>query len=172
MALRLTAIAVGASYGLAWTVGAIVVAQAVASLAIGVAGWQAFRRFPVSPVRELGEDTREIVRFVLQSSGATGVVSLRSTLTPIVLGVVSSAAQVAYFKVAQAPQQGLNAVSAPVRLVMLTEQTRDWEHGERERVFAGVRRYSLLAALGSVVLLPPLLVFMPDLVRLIFQAKN
>jgi O-antigen/teichoic acid export membrane protein len=172
MALRLTAIAVAASYGLAWTIAAIAVAQAIASLAIGVAGWQAFRRFPVAPVRELGEDSREIVRFVLQSSGATGAVSLRSTLTPIVLGVVSSATQVAYFKVAQAPQQGFNAVSAPVRLVMLTEQTRDWEHGERARVFAGIRRYTLLATVGSLVLLPPLLIFMPDLVRLLFEAKN
>ena len=111
-----------------------------------------------APRRALGEDAREIVRFVLQSSGATGAVSLRSTLTPIVLGVVSTTTQVAYFKVAQAPQQGFNAVSAPVRLVMLTEQTRDWEHGDRARVFAGVRRYSLLAALGSVALLPPLLI--------------
>jgi len=172
MGLRLAAIAIGASYGLAWTIGAIAVAQAIASFAIGIAGWQSFRRFPVDPVRALGEDAREIIRFVLQSSGATGAVSLRSTLTPIVLGVASTATQVAYFKVAQAPQQGFNAVSAPIRLVMLTEQTRDWEHGNRARVFAGVRRYTLLATLGSAVLLPPLLIFMPELVRLLFQAKN
>jgi O-antigen/teichoic acid export membrane protein len=172
MALRLIAIAIGASHGLAWTIGAIAVAQAVASLAIGIAGWRAFRRFPKHPVRALDEDSREILRFVVQSSGATGAVSLRSTLTPIVLGVVSSATQVGYFRVAQAPQQGFNAVSAPVRLVMLTEQTRDWEHGNRARVFAGIRRYTLLATLGSIVLLPPLLIFMPDLVRVLFQAKN
>ena len=65
-----------------------------------------------------------------------------------------------------------NQNGAPIRLVMLTEQTRDWEHGNRARVFAGVRRYALLATLGSVVLLPPLLVFMPDLVRLLFASKN
>jgi O-antigen/teichoic acid export membrane protein len=172
MALRLGAIAVGAPFGLAWTITAIVAAQALASLAIGLAGWRAFRRYPSSPSRPLGEDSREIVRFVLQSSGATGAVSLRSTLTPIVLGIVSSTTQVAYFRVAQAPQQGFNAVSAPIRLVMLAEQTRDWERGELARVFAGVRRYTLLATLGSVVLLPPLLVFMPDLVRLLFTEKN
>ena len=172
MALRLGAIAAGAPFGLVWAITAIVAAQALASLAIGIAGWRAFRRYPSSPSRPLGEDSSEIVRFVLQSSGATGAVSLRSTLTPIVLGIVSSATQVAYFRVAQAPQQGFNAVSAPIRLVMLAEQTRDWERGERARVFAGVRRYTLLAALGSVVLLPPLFVFMPELVRLIFTEKN
>jgi O-antigen/teichoic acid export membrane protein len=172
MALRLTAIAVGAKHGLAWTIGAMAAAQAVATLAIAIAGWRAFGRFPASAMRSLGEDAREIVRFVVQSSGATGAVSLRTTLTPIVLGVTSTATQVAYFKVAQAPQQGFNAVSAPIRLVMLTEQTRDWEHGERARVFAGVRRYALLAAVGSIVLLPPLLVFMPDIVQLLFESKN
>jgi O-antigen/teichoic acid export membrane protein len=172
MALRLGAITVGAPFGLAWTIGAMVVAQALASLAIGIAGWRVFRRYPSSPSRPLGEDSREIVRFVLQSSGATGAVSLRSTLTPIVLGIVSSTTQVAYFRVAQAPQQGFNAVSAPIRLVMLAEQTRDWERGELARVFAGVRRYTLLATLGSVALLPPLLIFMPNLVRLLFQEKN
>ena len=57
-------------------------------------------------------------------------------------------------RVALAPQTGFNAVSAPIRLVMLSEQTRDWEHGRSDRVFAGVRRYAMLAALGSVVLLP------------------
>jgi O-antigen/teichoic acid export membrane protein len=172
MALRLAAIAAGASFGLAWTIAAIAAAQAAASLAISVAGWRAFRRFPVAVVRTLGDDAREIVRFVVQSSGATGAVSLRSTLTPIVLGIVSTPIQVAYFKVAQAPQQGFNAVSAPIRLVMLTEQTRDWERGERSRVFAGIRRYALLATLGAAALLPLLLIFMPELVRLLFGAKN
>jgi O-antigen/teichoic acid export membrane protein len=172
MALRLAAIAVGAGFGLAWTIAAIAVAQAIASLAVGIAGRWAFGRFPKAAPRPLGEDAREIVRFVLQSSGATGAVSLRSTLTPIVLGIASTPTQVGYFRVAQSPQQGFNAVSAPVRLVMLTEQTRDWERGNRARVFAGIRRYTLLATLGSAVLLPLLLVFMPDLVRFLFQAKN
>jgi O-antigen/teichoic acid export membrane protein len=172
MALRLGAIAVGAPFGLAWTIVAIAAAQAIASAAVGVAGGRAFRRYPSSAPEPLGEDAREIIRFVLQSSGATGAVSLRSTLTPIVLGVVSTTTQVAYFRVAQAPQQGFNAVSAPIRLVMLAEQTRDWERGERDRVFLGVRRYTLFAAIGSIVLLPPLLVLMPDLIRLLFQPKN
>jgi O-antigen/teichoic acid export membrane protein len=172
MGLRLAAIALGAPHGLAWTIAAIAFAQALASCAIGVAGFVAFRRFPRVAPSALGEDGREIVRFIIQSSGATGAVSLRSTLTPLVLGVASTAVQVGFFRVAQSPQQGFNAISAPFRLVLLTEQTRDWEHGHRERVFGGVRRYALFATLGSVVALPLLLYFMPDLIRIVFAAKN
>ncbi len=146
--------------------------RSIASAAVGVAGAAAFRRFPRRDVRPLGEDAREILRFVAQSSGATGIVSLRTTLTPMLLGVVSTASQVGYFRVAQSPQAGFNAVSAPIRLVLLADQTRDWERGRSDRVFAGVRRYTLSAALGGVVLLPLLLVFMPQIVRLLFTAKN
>lgn len=172
MALRLAAIAAGSHFGLTWTVAAIVLAQVVASAAIGVAGLAAFRRFPRGDSRPLGGDAREILRFIGQSSAATGVVSLRTTLTPMLLGMVSTAHQVGYFRVAQSPQTGFNAVSAPIRLVLLSEQTRDWERGNIQRVFAGVRRYTLLASLGSVVLLPLLLVFMPQIVRLLFESKN
>ncbi len=41
------------------------------------------------PHAELGEDVPEIRSFVLQSSVATGVISLRTTLVPLVLGVVA-----------------------------------------------------------------------------------
>ena len=172
MALRLTAVAVAAPHGLSWTIAAIVFAQVAASAAIGVAGASAFRSFPRRDVRPLGEDAREIWRFITQSSVATGVVSLRGALTPMLLGMVSTVSQVGYFRVAQSPQTGFNAVSAPIRLVLLADQTRDWERGRSDRVFAGVRRYTLLAALGGLVILPLLLVFMPQIVRLLFQAKN
>ncbi|HEY2073441.1 MAG TPA: oligosaccharide flippase family protein, partial [Gaiellaceae bacterium] len=86
MALRLTAIAVGTHYGLTWTIVAIVLAQVAASAAIGAAGLAAFRRFPSAAPRPLGEDAREVLRFIVQSSIATGVVSLRTTLTPMLLG--------------------------------------------------------------------------------------
>ena len=172
MALRLAAVAVGAHYGLSWTIAAIVLAQVAASAAVSAAGSVAFRRFPRRDPRPLGEDAREILSFIAQSSAATGVVSLRGTLTPMLLGTVSSATQVGYFRVAQAPQTGFNAVSAPIRLVLLADQTRDWERGRSDRVFAGVRRYTLAAAAGGVVLLPILLVFMPQIVRLLFESKN
>jgi O-antigen/teichoic acid export membrane protein len=54
----------------------------------------------------------------------------------------------------------------------MTEQTRDWERGTRETVFAGIRRYMAAATLLALIALPPLLWFTPDLVRVLFSAKN
>ena len=172
MALRLGAIAIGTRYGLTETIAAMVVAQVLATTAVLAAGWAAFRRNPLAPATSIGDERPEIVRFVMQSSVATGVVALRSTLSPLLLGLVSSPPQVAYFRVAQTPAQGFAALSAPARLVLLTEQTRDWERGTRSAVFAGVRRYSLNAAAGALVAVPILLWLAPDLVRLFFTEKN
>ena len=132
MALRLGAIAIGTRYGLTQTIAAIVVAQVLATAAVLGAGWAAFRRNPRVAAVPIGDERPEIARFVFQSSLATGVVALRSTLSPLLLGVVSSPNQVGYFRVAQAPQQGFAALSAPARLVLLTEQTRAWERGTRD----------------------------------------
>jgi O-antigen/teichoic acid export membrane protein len=172
MALRLGAIAIGTRYGLTQTIAAIVVAQVLATAAVLGAGWAAFRRNPRVAAVAIGEERPEIARFVMQSSLATGVVALRSTLSPLLLGVVSSPNQVGYFRVAQTPQQGFAALSAPARLVLLTEQTRAWERGTRESVFAGVRRYSMGAAAAVLVAVPLLLWLAPYLVRLFFTAKN
>src|SRR4030095_12406764 len=114
----------------------------------------------------------DILRFIFVSSGATGAVSLRTTLAPLLLGIVSTATQVGYFTVAQRPQQTFNAAAAPIRLMLLTEHTHAWEHGRHEVVYAGIRRYTLSALVGSILLLPPLLVFMPDIIRWLFEAKN
>jgi O-antigen/teichoic acid export membrane protein len=168
MALRLSAIAVGAQYGVTATVAAIVVAQVIATTAVGIAGLAAFRRFPAAPEMSLGDDSRGIRTFVIHSSLATGVVSLRGTLAPLLLGIVSSVVQVSYFRAALAPQQGLYSLSAPARMILLTEQTRDWERGEHGKVLAGVRRYSLWAAGAMAVAIVPLLVLMPELIRLFF----
>jgi len=172
MALRLAGIAIGTRYGLTETIAGIVAAQVLATAAVVGAGWIAFRRYPRVASTPIGSERPEIARFVVQSSLATGVVSLRSTLSPLLLGIVASPAQVGYFRVAQAPQQGFASLSAPARLVLLTEQTRDWERGTRDSVFAGIRRYSLGAAAVVAVALPPLLWFAPDLIRVLFSAKN
>jgi O-antigen/teichoic acid export membrane protein len=172
MALRLGAIAIGTRYGLTQTIAAIVVAQVLATAAVLGAGWVAFRRNPRVAAVPIGEERPEIKRFVMQSTLATGVVALRSTLSPLLLGVVSSPNQVGYFRVAQAPQQGFAALSAPARLVLLTEQTRAWERGTRESVFAGERRYSFGAAAAVLIAVPLLLWLAPDLVRLFFTSKN
>jgi O-antigen/teichoic acid export membrane protein len=171
MALRLAAVAVAAPSGVTATIAAIVGAQVVATVAVSAAGWSAFHRFPSAPSTPLDPDSREIRSFVLQSSLATGVVSLRTSLAPLLVGLVSTPTQVAYFRAALAPQQAFTILSAPARLVMLTEQTRDWERGEHRAVFAGIRRYTLVAGGVMAIALVPLIVFMPDLIRIVFSTE-
>ena len=168
MMLRLAGIAVGAHFGVVDTIVGLVVAQYVATISIGVVGWIGFHRFPLVPVLPLGDDRRRIFKFIMQSSASTGVTSLQSGLAPLLLGAVTSTTQVGLFKIAQAPQSALLAVSAPVRMVLLTEQTRDWERGQRSAVLTGVRRYSLIATGIMLVAVPPLLYFMTSLVTLAY----
>jgi O-antigen/teichoic acid export membrane protein len=172
MALRLTAIAVGTPHGLKATIAAIVAAQVVATAAISVAGWIAYRRFPQERSVPLGSERRDIFSFVAQSSVATGVISLTTPLALLVLGRVASTTQVAWFRAAMSPQQAFAVVSAPARLILLTEQTRHWERGTRDAVFSGIRRYMIGMTVVAAALLPPLLVFTPELARLLFSAKN
>jgi O-antigen/teichoic acid export membrane protein len=171
MVLRLAAIALAAPHGLRTLVSAIVLAQAVSTCSIGVAGIAAFRRFPQRTREHLADDRRPIARFVLQSSLATGVIAVRNGLAPLFLGIVTSPTQLGYFRIAQAPQSGMQALSAPARMVLLTEQTRDWEHGRQSEVLRGVRRYTLAATALMVVAVPPLIVFMPVLIRLVYTAR-
>ncbi len=171
--LRLAGIAAGAHFGVTEAIVGLVLGQAAASLTVGIAALSFFRRFPRAPAEPLAEDRAGIVRFVVQSSIATGLVSLRGTIVPLLLGTkfVASKIDAGYFRVAQAPQTGLAALTSPVRLIMLTEQTRDWEAGSTDAVFAGVRRFSLAALALMIVTVPPTFVFMPDLVRIAFGSK-
>ena len=171
MGLRLVAIAVGVQLGLAETMAGIVLAQAVGTAVVSAVGVAAFRRFPSAPPAALAEDRRDVVAFVLQSSAATGLVSVRNALAPLLLGIVAGTTQVGFFRIAQAPQTGFNAASGPVRLIMLTEQTRDWERGRIERVLAGVRRYTSIALVMGLALVPPFWWLMPDLIELVFGAR-
>src|SRR5919198_3649633 len=171
MALRLAGLAVGAHYGVTEAVVGLVAAQSLATAALGGAGVLAFRRFPAAGHRPLGADRRGIFSFVAQSSVATGILSLRGALTPLLLGMVASPVQVGFFRVAQAPQAGFTALTSPVRLILLAEQTRDWERGKAQAVFAGIRRYTLGAAVLMAVAVPPLYVFMPEIVRGLYGAK-
>ncbi len=168
MGIRLVAILVGASLGVTEALAAIAIGQVAATAVAGTAGLLALRRFPAATQRPLGSDRREIVSFVVQSTVATGVISLRTALAPVLLGLVAGTTQVGYYRVALAPQSGFSAASAPVRLVLLTEQTRDWEHGRAATVLRGLRRYSLGAAAVALVSLPVFLLAMPWLVRIVF----
>jgi O-antigen/teichoic acid export membrane protein len=171
MALRCLALGIGSRYGVTEAMAGVVLAQVVATGAVSVAGWLAFQRFPAAPPERLSRDRREILSFVGQSTVATTVLSLRGTFAPILLGIVTTPVQVGYFRTAQAPQQALASLSAPARLILLTEQTRDWERGLRHSVLAGVRRYTLGVAALMVVALPPVLVFMPDLIRFLYGGR-
>jgi O-antigen/teichoic acid export membrane protein len=170
-ALRLAAIVFGASHGVTAVLGAIVVAQVISTAVVSVVGLSALRRFPAAPERDLGEDVPMIRSFVLQSTIATGVISLRTTLVPLVLGIVSSPVQVGLFRIAQTPQAGLAAVSSPARLVLLTEQTREWEGGRHISVLAGIRKYTVGAGALMVVAAPVFFFAMPWLVETVFGEK-
>jgi O-antigen/teichoic acid export membrane protein len=166
--LRFAAIAIGAQYGVTEALAAMVVAQAIATAGISVVGLSALRRFPHAPPRPLAEDVPGIRSFVLQSTVATGVISLRTTLVPVILGVVAGPTQVGLFRIAQTPQTGLAAASSPARLVLLTEQTRDWEGGRHVRVLDGVRKYTIGATAVMVVAVPVFFLAMPWLVEVVF----
>ena len=167
MALRLVAIAIGAQYGVTETVVALVLAQLVATAVLSWMGLVALLRFPRVARVPLAQDRKEIVRFVLQSSLGTGIVSVRAWIAQILLGVVSTVDQVGLFRAAQAPQQGLGSLSSPVRLILLTDQTRQWERGRPEAVLAGVRRYMRGAAALMVVAVPVFWLLMPWLFDLL-----
>jgi O-antigen/teichoic acid export membrane protein len=166
MSLRLAGLAVGAPHGVTAAVLGVLAAQAVTTAVVGGIGFAALKRFPVAAPTPLGEDRRAIVKFVVQSSLDTGLVSLRTWIAPLTLGIVRNTVDVGLFKGAQAPQTGFAALSAPVRMILLTEQTRDWENDRPERVFAGLRRYLIGSALLMAAVLPLLEWQMPALVRL------
>ncbi len=77
MALRLAGIAVGAHYGLAAGVAGVLVAQVVATASSASSASLLSGASPQRRTRPLGDDRREIGSFILQSSAATGVLSLR-----------------------------------------------------------------------------------------------
>ena len=97
----------------------------------------------------------------------TGLISLRTWIAPLTLGIVKSATEVGLFRGAQAPQSGLAALTSPLRMILLTEQTRDWENGRPEAVIAGLRRYTVGAALLAAIVLVPAELALPWLVRLV-----
>lgn len=167
MALRLVAIVVGTQYGVTETVVAVVLAQVVATVVLGAMGLVALSRFPRAGRVPLGDDRKEIVSFVLQSSLGTGIVSVRAWIAQILLGVVSTVNQVGLFRAAQAPQQGLGSLSSPVRLILLTDQTRHWERGRPDAVLAGIKRYTLGAAALMAVAVPVFWLLMPWLFELL-----
>jgi O-antigen/teichoic acid export membrane protein len=171
MGLRLAAVWLGASHGLLVLFAAIVVAQLISTASISVVALAAYRRYPRFAPEPLDEDRPAIRSFTVQSTIASGLSSVRTSLPTVLLGVVAGGHEVADFRVAQAPQTGFLTLSAPARLVLLAEQTRDVEHGRVDRAYALLRRYIGAATLTSLLVTPPLWIFMPTLVRVIYGAK-
>jgi O-antigen/teichoic acid export membrane protein len=169
--LRGIGLVVGAHYGVTEAVLGLVVGQIAGSIAVGRAAVGVFKRFPAADPEPLGDDRPEIVRFVIRSSIGSGIVSLRTAVAPLLLGAVSVPTQVGYFRVGQSPQTGLTGVTAPARLILITEQTRDWEEGNTARVFASLRRYSVWALGVMVVTVPIFYWLMPTLIRVVFKPQ-
>ncbi len=168
MALRLVGLTIGCRYGVTGAVIGMAVAQVAATAAIGIAGIAAFRRFPRAASEPLGEDRRGIRRFLVSSTLASSLDSGRGTLGTSLVPTVAPILQAGYFGVAQAPATGFDALSGPARLVMLTEQTRDFEAGRHAQVFEMLRRYILGTALLMLVAVPVLWWLMPDLIGLVY----
>jgi O-antigen/teichoic acid export membrane protein len=167
MTLRLVGVAIGVQYGVTWAVVGVLLGQIAGSCASGYAGHRLFKLHPRAAVEGLRRDRGEIARFVLKSGIGTSLVSMRNMLTPLALGVVAPIEQVGYFRSAQAPITGLEALSAPVRLILLTEQTRDVEQGRVAETYRSLRRYMVGATGIAVVLAPVAWVLMPWLVRVV-----
>jgi O-antigen/teichoic acid export membrane protein len=171
MALRLVGIAVGVRYGVAWAVAGVLIGQIAGSAASGYAGHRLFARHPAAEAEGLRRDRAELARFVLKSGIGTSLVSMRNTLTPIALGIVAPITQVGHFRAAQAPITGVEALSSPVRLILLTEQTRDVEEGQIGKTYRSLRRYVLGASAIALVLAPVAWWAMPWLVRVILGTQ-
>jgi O-antigen/teichoic acid export membrane protein len=168
MGLRLIGLAIGSRYGVIGAVLGIAVAQVLGTAAISVVGISAFRRFPVAPAEPLHEDVRALRRFLFSSTLASSLDSARGTLGTTLVPTVAPIAQAGYFSVAQAPQTGLDVASSPARLVLLTEQTRDYEAGRHDRVFGMLGRYIRVTAALMVVAVPLFWWLMPFLIGLCY----
>jgi O-antigen/teichoic acid export membrane protein len=166
MALRLVGIAIGTQHGVTATVLGVVIAQLLTTISICGVGLYALRRFPSARPVPLGDDRGPLRTFVIHSTAGTTLASLRTWAAPLVLGIVRTPTDVGLFRGAQAPLQGFAAFSAPLRLILLTEQTRGWERGDTHGVFREVRRYMAGATVLTAAVIVPLELAAPWLVRL------
>jgi O-antigen/teichoic acid export membrane protein len=171
LGLRFVAIVAGAHYGLIEAFVAIVCAQLASTATVCAAGLIGYRRYPRAAPAPLAGDRREIRAFAVQSTVASGLTSLRTSLPVVLGGIDMTKPELAGFRVAQAPQTAFQAASAPARLVLLAEQTRDVEHGRSDRAYRLLWRYIAGTAVLSAVLTPIAWLVMPTLVRWVYGRK-
>jgi O-antigen/teichoic acid export membrane protein len=170
MAARLVGLVIGCRFGVTGGVIGMVIAQVAATAAICTVGVAAFRRFPPAAADPLAEDVRPLRSFIFRSTLASSLVSARATLGTALLPLVAPLVQTGYFRNAQAPATGFSALSAPARLVLLTEQTRDFEAGRHDQMYAMLRRYVVSTSLMMLVAVPILWWLMPWLMGIAYGA--
>jgi O-antigen/teichoic acid export membrane protein len=168
MGLRLLGVGVGSVYGVTGALAGMLAAQVAATIAVGLGGLAAFRRFPSAPSAALGGDRPAFRTFVVQSTVGSSLVSARSTLGTMLIGLVAPLVQAGYFRNGQAPLTALGALSSPARLVLLAEQTADYERGRRDRVMRLLWRYIAGTTLLMLVLVPVLAWLMPWLMEVAY----
>ena len=170
MALRLTGLAVGAHFGVDEAIAGMVIAQAVATVILALVARAAFRRFPAAPVEHLGEDRRGVLRS--SSIRASPRASSRSAARSRRCSSASSRSRCRSGSSASRRRrmQGLASLSAPARLILLTEQTRDWARGATDAVFRGRPPLHDRRGAADGVVVPPVFVLMPWLVKVLYGA--
>ena len=171
MTLRLSGLAAGAAIGLTETVVGIVLAQLLATTAICTAALVSYRRGLRSASEPLGDDRPEFRSFVVQSSVGSLISPLRGTLAYPLLNIVASSFQVGYFRAAQAPQTAFSSLSAPLRLVLIADQTREFERGNIRAVYRLIWRYTVGTTLAMLVIVPVGWWLTPHLVHWIFPKQ-
>jgi O-antigen/teichoic acid export membrane protein len=170
MILRLAGVAIGARHGVVGAIAGVVVAQVIATAAVSVGGLLALRRFPRVAAEPLGDDRLDFRNFVVSSTFGSSLVSARSTLGTALLGTVAPITAAGYFRNAQAPSTGFLALSAPARLILLTEQTRDFERGRSDLMYRMLRRYVLATSAAMVVVVPIAWWLMPYAMEIAYNA--
>jgi O-antigen/teichoic acid export membrane protein len=171
MTLRLAGIAAGAHYGVWQAMLGVLAAQVVATASIVWGGRLALGRFPLAAAAPLGEHRREFRNFLGSATLSSTLVSMRGTLATLIVGAVSPREQAGFFRIAQAPLTSFSALSAPARMVLLTEQTRDFEAGEHTRMYRMLARYIAATTVLMAIVVPLLWWAMPWLVKTVSGAK-
>lgn len=154
MGARLAGTAIGATQGVTGAMLGLLAGQIVSSLAITATGWATWRSFPIHESTPLGADAADLRRFVISSSAATSLTSGRGLLGTWLIGAIAPLRQAAYFRNAQAPLTAFAALSSPARLVLLAEQTADYERGHRDRVRRLLVRYIVFSTLLMCIVVP------------------
>jgi hypothetical protein len=166
MALRLAAIAIGASMGFMQTIHRDRDCAAVSTVSVSAVGLNAFRRWPqvAASSAGLGSHSRPLVRAPVDDRlGASR--RCAASCRPCWSGWSRAKSQIANFRVAQAPQRRSPRCRRPCGSCC-SRSSRDVEHGRGDRAFRLLRRYIATTALLSCVFVPILWFATPWLVRL------